>query len=86
MTDCAFDRPVVLGALKETSMRTVEEAALFLRLRLRERFTLAGLSALLMLERAGEAAEVEEARQAFCSWASKEQFIFSVPQREGAYR
>ncbi|HEX2216185.1 MAG TPA: hypothetical protein VHG27_05765 [Xanthobacteraceae bacterium] len=75
MKDFAFERPVLLGAPARAQIRTAEEAAHILRSRLRERFTIAGLNALLMLERAGETDEVEEARQAFCSWASNEQLL-----------
>jgi hypothetical protein len=42
---------------------------------LRQRFTVAGLTALLMLERAAEGSEVEQAREAFWSWASSEQLL-----------
>ena len=69
-TNYAFDTPVpyASGAL----IRTVEEAASILRSRMQDCFTMEGLNTLLMLERAAEGDEIEEARLAFCSWASNE--------------
>ena len=74
ITDYAFENPVLLGTPTTALVRTLSDAAYIVRLRLRERFTLAGLNTLLMLERATEEDEVEGARQAFCSWAQKERF------------
>jgi hypothetical protein len=75
MTRCAFDIPVLLESQLGAPIRTAEEAADIIRSCLRERFTMAGLTALLMLERAAEGCEVREARQAFWSWASSEQLL-----------
>jgi hypothetical protein len=75
MKDLAFDMPVLLHSPLGTPIRTAEETACIIRTCLRERFTMAGLNALLMLERAAEGDEVEEARQAFWSWASSEQLL-----------
>jgi hypothetical protein len=75
MTDFAFDVPVLLHSPLSTAVATAEEAARIVRSCLQERFTMAGLTALLMLERAAEGAEVAEARQAFWSWASNEQLL-----------
>jgi hypothetical protein len=77
MKDLAFDMPVRLRSAA-AAIRTADEAACFLRSHLRDRVTFAGLNALLKLERAAEGDEVvEEARQAFCSWASGEQLLGS---------
>ena len=70
-TNFAFDVPVLLRSVPGT-IRTVEEAACILRLHMRGRFTMEGLNTLLMLERAAEGDEIQEARQAFCSWALHE--------------
>jgi hypothetical protein len=75
MKDFAFDMPVLLHSPLGTPIRTVEQAACIIRSGLRQRFTMAGLNALLMLERAAEGDEVEEARQAFRAWASSEQLL-----------
>ena len=75
MTDFAFDAPVLLRSPLSTAITTVEQATWIVRCCLRERFTMAGLNALLMLERAAEGAEVAQARQAFWSWASSEQLL-----------
>ena len=72
MNDVAFDEPVLLRSRESEPIRTVEQAACILRSRLQLQFTIASLNMLLVLERAAEGAEVEEARKAFCSWASKE--------------
>ena len=77
MTDYAFDTPVLLASSGKTQVRTAQEAASILRFRLREQFTIAGLNALLMLERAAHADEIEAARHAFCSWASSQQLLRS---------
>jgi hypothetical protein len=71
-TDYAFDVPVLLRCASGSLIRTVEEAACILRSRMRERFTMEGLNTLLMLERAAQGDEIEEARHAFCSWALHE--------------
>ena len=71
-TDYAFDLPVLLRSPSGTLIRTVEQAACILRSNIRERFTMEGLNTLLMLERAAEGDEIQEARRAFCSWASHE--------------
>ena len=42
---------------------------------MQERFTMEGLNTLLMLERAAEGYEIEEARLAFCLWASHEGLV-----------
>jgi hypothetical protein len=73
----AFDVPVVLLSTTSAPVRTAEQAASILRSHLRERITFAGLSALLIVERAVDEIEVEEARRAFCSWASGEQLLAS---------
>ena len=75
MKDFAFDMPVRLHSPPGRPIRTVEEAACLIRSCLRQRFTMAGLNALLMLERAAEGDEVAEAREAFWSWASSEQLL-----------
>lgn len=69
----AFDAPVVLPSLHEKPIRTVDEAVSILRTCLRSQFTVARLNTLLMLERAAEGSEIDEAREAFCAWASSEQ-------------
>jgi hypothetical protein len=74
----AFEMPVVLKVPDETLLRTVDDAAVFVRRRLQERFSLAGLNALLLLERVVESDEVEEARRRLCSWASSEQLLRSA--------
>lgn len=70
-TDYAFEVPVLLPALPEAVIRTVAQATSILRSNMRELFTIDSLDVLLKLERAAEGDEVEEARQAFCSWASR---------------
>ena len=70
-TDYAFEIPVLLPALPEAIIRTVAQATSILRSNMRELFTIESLDVLLKLERAAEGDEVEEARQAFCSWASR---------------
>jgi hypothetical protein len=77
MNDFPFDSPVLLHSRLSAPIRTAEEAASVVRSCLRERFTMAGLNALLMLERAAEGREIEEARQAFWTWASSEQLLAS---------
>jgi hypothetical protein len=77
MHDFAFDMPVLLHSRLGAPIRTAEEAAGIVRSCLRERFTMAGLTALLMLERAAEGSEIEEARQAFWTWASSERLLAS---------
>ena len=71
-TDYAFDLPVRLRCASGTLIRTVEQAASILRSSLQERFTMEGLNALLMLERAAEGYEIDVARRAFSSWAAHE--------------
>ena len=70
-TDYAFDIPVLLPALPETIIRTVAQATSILHANMRELFTIDALNVLLKLERAAEGDEVEEARLAFYSWASR---------------
>ena len=70
-TDYAFDIPVLLPALPETIIRTVAQATRILHSNMRELFTIEALNVLLKLERAAEGDEVEEARLAFYSWASR---------------
>jgi hypothetical protein len=77
MNDFAFRIPVLLDSRLGAPIRTAEEAAGIVRSCLRERFTMAGLNALLMLERAAEGSEIEEARQAFWTWASSERLLAS---------
>ena len=72
LLDVAFDEPVVLEDSAEP-IRTVAQAAQIVRSFLEAQFTIARLTTLLALERAAEGSEVAEARQAFCSWARKEQ-------------
>jgi hypothetical protein len=64
----AFDKPVVVP-LSDQPVRTVDQAAKIVRSHLREKFTMQRLNTLLVLERAAEGLEVEEARQAFTDWA-----------------
>ena len=71
-TDYAFDIPVRLYCASITLVKTAEQAACILRSNMQERFTMEGLNTLLMLERAAEGYEIEEARLAFCLWASHE--------------
>ena len=75
MKDFAFDTPVVVQAPVALLVRTAEQAASLIRSHLQSRFTMAGLNALLMLEGANELSECEEARLAFCRWASNEQLL-----------
>ena len=79
--DCAFDTPVILSASREP-IRTVGQAVGVLQQRLQQQFTMARLTTLLILERAADGAEVAEARQAFCAWASSEEparYVAIVP-------
>ena len=71
MKNFVFDSPVVLQP-SMMSIRTAEEATSVLRTHLQSRFTMAGLSALLMLERALDRSECDEARDVFHSWAASE--------------
>jgi hypothetical protein len=71
MNDCAFDVPVMLQSQPNEPIKTVQQAADILRAHLQLQFTIVGLNTLLVLERAAEGAEIEEARQAFCRWASE---------------
>ena len=71
-TDYAFDMPVHVRCASATLIRTVEQAASILRSSLQQRFTMEGLNALLMLERAAEGYEIDVARRAFSSWAAHE--------------
>ena len=70
-TDYAFEMPVLLHAVPETVIRTVGQAIGIMRSNMRELFTIEALDVLLKLERAAEGDEVEEAREAFCVWASR---------------
>ena len=70
--DCAFDQPVALSAERATLIRTAGQAADVVRSALRARFTIQGLNTVLMLERAVLGSEVQEARLAFCLWATNE--------------
>jgi len=70
-TDYAFDIPVPLLE-DQTLIRTVSEAAEIVRSNMRRRFTMQGLNAVLMLERAFAGEEVEEACLAFRAWATQE--------------
>mgnify|MGYP003340532193 CR=1 FL=1 len=72
MKNFAFDSPVVLRS-SVAPINTAEEAIAVLREHLRSRFTMAGLSTLLMLERAWDCSECAEARAVFHSWAAGEQ-------------
>ena len=69
--DVAFDVPVPLP-LSEQPIRTVGEAASFVRSRLQAQFTMDRLTTLLVLERAAEGSEIAEARQRFCSLVFRE--------------
>ena len=69
--DIAFDEPVIVQIASQP-IRTVDQAAQIVRSHLRTQFTMQRLTTLLVLERAADGLEVAEARQAFCSWASKE--------------
>jgi hypothetical protein len=71
MADIAFDVPVPLS-LSEQPIRTVGEAAKFVRSRLQVQFTMDRLTTLLVLERAAEGSEIAEARRCFCSFIFKE--------------
>ena len=73
-TDYAFEIPVLLPALPEAVVRTVGQATNLLRSNMRELFTIDSLDVLLKLERAAQGDEVEEAREAFSSWASRRGF------------
>jgi hypothetical protein len=80
MKNFAFDSPVVLSSATATPIETAEQAASVLREHLRSRFTMAGLSALLMLERALECAECEAAQAVFLAWASSENLLALQPR------
>jgi hypothetical protein len=70
-TDYAFENPVTL--LEDaTLIRTASQAMEIVRTNLRRRFSMHGLNTVLMLERALGGDEVEEARSAFCEWATQE--------------
>ena len=69
--DVAFDVPVPLP-LSEQPIRTVGEAASFVRSRLQAQFTMDRLTTLLVLERAAEGSEIAEARHCFCALVFKE--------------
>jgi hypothetical protein len=69
--DVAFDVPVT-NPLTEQPIRTVGEAAEFVRSRLRAQFTIDRLTTLLVLERAAEGSEIALARQCFCSLVFRE--------------
>jgi hypothetical protein len=68
-TDYAFEVPILLPT--DLVIRTVAQAMSFLRSSMQQLFTIDSLDVLLKLERAAEGDEVEEARQAFYSWASR---------------
>ena len=71
VTDYAFDNPV---RLRETGrlIRTAAQAADIVRSCMRTRFSMQGLATILKLEHAIAGDGVEEARLAFCSWATQE--------------
>jgi hypothetical protein len=69
--DSAFETPVVLA--KQATIRTACQAADIVRDHLQQRISIAGLNTLLMLERAAQGDDVEEARSAFCECARTEQ-------------
>jgi hypothetical protein len=69
--DIAFDEPVTIE-LSSLPVRTVDQAAQIVRSHLQAQFTMQRLTTLLMLERAADGLEIAEARQAFCTWANKE--------------
>ena len=69
--DVAFDVPVPIPP-SEQPIRTVGEAAKFVRSRLQAQFTMDRLTTLLVLERAAQGSEVAEARHSFCSLVFKE--------------
>ena len=75
MQDFALSVAVELRAPITEQIRTAEQAACLIRSRLRQRFTMAGLSALLLLERAGEAGEFDAATASFFSWAATENLL-----------
>jgi hypothetical protein len=77
-TDYAFDIPILVPAFPETIIRTVAQATSVLHSNMRELFTIEALNVLLMLERAAEGDEVEEARLAFYSWASRRGLVASA--------
>lgn len=77
-TDYAFDIPVLLPALPEAVIRTVAQATSILHANMRQLFTIDALNVLSMLERAAEGNEVEEARQAFYSWASRSGLAYDL--------
>ena len=79
MKNFAFDTPVVLRPAIAAPVRTAEQAVSVLRLHLQSRFTMAGLNALLMLERAMECFEFDEAQAVFLSWASGEKLLALQP-------
>ena len=70
-TEYAFDTPVCLadGGMR---IRTAAQAADIVGSSLRTRFSMQGLATILKLEHAIAGDGVEEARLAFCSWATQE--------------
>ena len=71
VTDYAFDNSVAL-LRNQTLIRTASQAAEIVRSQMRRRFTMHGLNTILILERAVDDDEVEEARLAFHAWATGE--------------
>ena len=69
--DVAFDVPVPIP-FSGQPIRTVGEAAHYVRLRLQAQFTMDRLTTLLVLERAAEGLEIAEARHCFCALVLKE--------------
>jgi hypothetical protein len=78
----AFYEPVVVR-LSESPVRTVGQAAEIVRSHLREKFTMQRLNTLLVLERAAEGVEVEDARLAFKNWAHSD--LGAVPLNANAF-
>ena len=73
----AFYEPVVVP-LFAIPVRTVDQAAEIVRSHLREQFTMQRLNTLLVLERAAEGLEIEEARLAFTNWAHSDPATVSI--------
>jgi hypothetical protein len=69
--DVAFEEPLIVE-LSNQPVRTVEQAATIVRGHLQSQFTMHRLSTLLILERAAEGLEIEQAREAFRVWATVE--------------
>jgi hypothetical protein len=69
--EIAFDEPIIVQIWNQP-IRTVDQAAQIVRSHLQSQFTMQRLTTLLVLERAADGMEVEEARRAFFSWACTE--------------